>query len=327
MNKGLGLLFVVTCAISCASAVAAPIHDAVRKLDFATVEAYLSQGGNVNLPEEVTGSTPLMIAVGKALPKAEELKNYPFNKQTFMFIKKVLQCGINTGVKQVATRLIDEDPNGDIFAAAEDVDNKSDVLQAYCNEQGECATEIIQMAPAPGTSPVEPKEVDASCPTQDEVVAFIAQVKKDAPNSVTAITDIASAGLDFLFEMAFYDAFAQEPEIKMIKLLREHKAQVMPEMKQNIHKAQENLFWKLNAEGKQSAVRLGVDVILFGLEMAASSYAQSYPAVNKLARWPMNAAYAITAVKAIIDLRNLAVSAYSQIASVNNAHAITEALA
>lgn len=347
MNKvSLGLLFVVTCAISCASAIAAPIHDAVRNLDFAKVETFIAQKGNINLPEEVTGNTPLMIAVQKALPKAEELKNYPFTKETFMFIKKALKCGINTGAKQLATRLL-EDPNGDILEdLTQDTDNKAKIesicdekgvceqfvvtqhkTYTRCDEKGICENLELYVEPTKPQIPTEPKEVDASCPTQDEVAAFVAQVKKDAPNSITAVTDIASAGLDFLFDMAFYDVSAQEPELKMIKLLREHNAQVTADMKQNVQTAQADLFRKSDNEAFQSLVRLGMDIVLFGLEVAVSSYAQSYPAVNKLARWPMNGIYLYTAVKTLIDARNLAVSGFSHLSSNTKADKVIQALA
>lgn len=265
---------------------AAPIHDEVRNLDFKAVEKYFKNGGEPNLQDETMGSTPLAIAIEQAYPKALELKNYPFNKETFMFIKKLLNCGIKTGVTQLMHYAVEENPYGDKIPSLE-------------GNEADCEAE-------------QKKTEDAACLSIKDISEFVTQVRTDAPNMITSVVDIFATMNDYVFEeWVYFEARKPEvPEFKMVRLLMSHGATLIPEMTNSVaqHDRESNLDSALQA--RESATRVVGNAIVGILGAALHLFVPKY-----VKGYPVYAGGALVAVKTVIDIRNLVTARFHMMTS------------
>jgi len=264
---------------------AAPIHDAVRKLEFKAVEKYFKNGEEPNVPDETMGNTPLAIAIEQAYPKALELKNYPFNKKTFMFIKKMLNCGVKTTVAQLMHYAIEENPYGDKIPSL-DV-NEADPHLAS-DSQGNCEAE-------------QKKTEEPACLSATDISEFMTQIKTDAPNMITSVVDIFETMNDYVFEeWVYFEARKPEvPEFKMVRLLMSHGATLLPEMTNSVtqHDRESSVDSELQARESRTRIAGNAFVAVAGafLRILFPTYVKGYPTY---------AAGSLVAVKTVIDIRN-----------------------
>jgi hypothetical protein len=272
MKKNLTLVILI---ISCATQALLcdrSIHEAVRTLDFAAVEDYFAHGGNPNSIEKAIGQTPLDIAIKQAFPKTFELKNYPFDKQTFMVIKKLLRCSI-------------------AYAA-----HKAEQLIATLNNT----------SAEPECSHIKSHETAQlpACITQEELDVFINHIKRDAPNCITSVVDILTAANECLFEsILFYDVHDETPQIKMVKVLISHKATTSPSFYASLENMRETMFLVTNELLQQSSVRTAGDAGLILGELFAGVIINSY-IPSRLVRLPLYTVLFLTGIKTLIDVRN-----------------------
>jgi len=292
----------------------ATIHDAVRALDITAIQQYIADGGDINAKEDKTGHTLLQIAIQNIVPPSFELKNYPIDKETFMFVKKAINCGIALGTNKITKLAIDTN-NATVtdggkplhYDSTEPNPTKGKTSQeAICDESGNCSTAFDEDITFQGNNVQEP------CISPEEYEAFKAALKRDAPGIATSVADILIAGNDVLFELLFYEN-KPEPEFEIIKLLVKNQAEILPEMLDaaNIRSSQRQFTEEINPVVKQAGIRLIGDG-LYGLAAfivfsIIRCQMPKHGAFRSIISTPQRLINWAIAVKGLIDARNLIV--------------------